>query len=90
MFGGEPLMDDTLTRDFSRGIGGHVTLASEQTLLLPKDMVELRGFRKSEQEGKDVIETGRSRPTHEEEAQRAVKQQKVSHVPSRGAERTDI
>ena len=48
MFGGEPLMDDTLTRDFSRGIGGHVTLASEQTLLLPKDMVELRGFRKSE------------------------------------------
>ena len=35
------------------------------------------------------METGRSHPTHEEETQRAVKQQKVSQVSSRGAERTD-
>ena len=45
--------------------------------------------RKREQKGKEVMETGRSRPTREEEAQRAVKQQKVSQVSSRGAERTD-
>ena len=46
--------------------------------------------RRREQKGKDVVETGRLRPTNEEEAQRAVKRQKVSHAPSRGAERTDI
>ena len=46
--------------------------------------------RRREQKGKDVMETGRSRPTHEEEAQRTAKQQKVSQVPNRGAERTDI
>ena len=45
--------------------------------------------RKSEQEGKDVIETGRSRPTHEEEAQRAAKQQKVSQESHQGMERAD-
>ena len=48
MLGGEPLMDDASIRDFNRGIGCHVTLALEETLLLPKDMVELRGFRRSE------------------------------------------
>ena len=48
MLGGEPLMDDALTRDFNGGIGCHVASALEQTLLLPKDMVELRGFRGSE------------------------------------------
>ena len=48
MLGGEPLMDDASIRDFNGGIGCHVTSALEQTLLLPKDMVELRGFRKSE------------------------------------------
>ena len=41
MLGGEPLMDDTSIRDFNRGIGCHVFSALEQTLLLPKDMVEL-------------------------------------------------
>ena len=41
MLGGEPLMDDTSIRDFNGGIGCHVTSALEQTLLLPKDMVEL-------------------------------------------------
>ena len=48
MLGGEPLIDDASIRDFNGGIGGHVALALEKTLLLPKDMVELRGFRKSE------------------------------------------
>ena len=36
------------------------------------------------------METGKSCPTHEEEAQRVAKQQKVSQVSSRGAERMDI
>ena len=36
------------------------------------------------------METGRSRPTREEEAQQAAKQQKVSQVSSRGAEMIDI
>ena len=48
MLGGEPLMDDASIRDFNRGIGCHVASALEQTLLLPKDMVELRGFKRSE------------------------------------------
>ena len=47
MLGGEPLMDDASIRDYNGGIGCHVASALEQTLLLPKDMVELRGFRKS-------------------------------------------
>ena len=41
-------MDDASIRDFNGGIEGHVASALEQTLLFPKDMVELRGFRKSE------------------------------------------
>ena len=41
MLGGEPLMDDVSIRDFNGGIGCHVASALEQTLLLPKDMVEL-------------------------------------------------
>ena len=48
MLGGEPLMDDASIRDFNGGIGCHVASALEQTLLLPKDMVKLRGFRRSE------------------------------------------
>ena len=48
MLGGEPLIDDASIRDFNGGIGCHIALALEQTLLLPKDMVELRGFRRSE------------------------------------------
>ena len=48
MLGGEPLVDDASIRDFNGGIGCHVTSALEQTLLLPKDIVELRGFRRSE------------------------------------------
>ena len=48
MLVGEPLMDDASIRDFNRGIGCHVASALEQTLLLPKDMVELRGLRENE------------------------------------------
>ena len=48
MLGGEPLMDDASIKEFNGGIGCHVASAQEQTLLLPKDMVELRGFRRSE------------------------------------------
>ena len=46
--GGEPLMDDASIRDFNGGIRCHVASALEQTLLLPKDMIELRGFRRNE------------------------------------------
>ena len=48
MLGGEPLMDDASIRDFNGGIGCHFASTLEQTLLLPKDMVELRGFWRSE------------------------------------------
>ena len=48
MLGSEPLMDDASIRDFNGGIGCHVASALEQTLLLPKDMVELRGLKKNE------------------------------------------
>ena len=41
-------MDDASIRDFNGGIGCHVASVLEQTLLLPKDMVELQGFRRSE------------------------------------------
>ena len=41
-------MDDASIRDFNGGIGCHVASALEQTLLLPKDMVELRNFRRRE------------------------------------------
>ena len=36
-----------------------------------------------------MVDTGKSRLTREEEAQRAVKQQKVSHTSQRGQERSD-
>ena len=48
MLGSKPLMDDASIRDFNGGIGCHVASALEQTLLLPKDIVELRGLRKNE------------------------------------------
>ena len=57
---------------------------------LPSRIEQVDPKRRREQNGKDVMETGRPRPTSEEEAQQAMKQQKVSHAPSRGAERTDI
>ena len=48
MLGGEPLTDDASIRDYNGGIGCQVALALEETLLLPKDMVELRGLRRNE------------------------------------------
>ena len=48
MLDGERLMDDTSIRDFNGGIGCHVISALEQTLLLPRNMSELRGLRKNE------------------------------------------
>ena len=48
MLGGKPLIDDASIRNYNGGIGYHVASALEETLLLPKDMVELRGLRKNE------------------------------------------
>ena len=48
MLGGEPMIDDASIRDYNGGIGCHVASVLEETLLLPKDMVELRGLRKNE------------------------------------------
>ena len=48
MLGGEPLTDDASIRDYNGGIGCHVASVLEETLLLPKDMVELRGLRRNE------------------------------------------
>ena len=45
--------------------------------------------KRREQKGKDILETGKPRPTNEEEAHRAAKQQKVSHAPSRRVKRAD-
>ena len=48
MLKGEPLTDDASIRDYNGGIGCQVALALEEILLLPKDMVELRGLRRNE------------------------------------------
>ena len=48
ILGGEPLTDDASIRDYNGGIGCHVASVLEETLLLPKDMVELRGLRRNE------------------------------------------
>ena len=48
MIGGEPLTDDASIRDYNGGIGCHVASALEETLLLPRDMIELRGLRRNE------------------------------------------
>ena len=48
MLRGEPMTDDASIRDYNGGIGCHVASVLEETLLLPKDMVELRGLRKNE------------------------------------------
>ena len=48
MLRGEPLTDDASIRDYNGGIGCHVASVLEETLLLPKDMVELRGLRRNE------------------------------------------
>ena len=48
MLGGEPLTDDASIKDYNGGIGCHVASVLEETLLLPKDIVELRGLRRNE------------------------------------------
>ena len=48
MLGGEPLTDNASIKDYNGGIGCHVASVLEETLLLPKDMVELRGLRRNE------------------------------------------
>ena len=48
MLGGEPITDDASIRDYNGGIGCHVASILEETLLLPKDMVKLRGLRRNE------------------------------------------
>ena len=48
MLGGEPLTNNASIRDYNGGIGCHVALVLEETLLLPRDMVELRGLRRNE------------------------------------------
>ena len=58
-------------------------------LTLPSRTKQVNPKRRREQKGKDIMETGRPRPTNEEEAHRAAKQQKVSHAPSQKVERTD-
>ena len=48
MLGGEPLTDDASIRDFNGGIGCHVASVLEETLPLPRDMVELRGLKRND------------------------------------------
>ena len=48
MLGGEPLTDDASIKNYNGGIGCHVASVLEETLLLPKDMVQLRGLRRNE------------------------------------------
>ena len=48
MHSGEPLRDDASIRDFNGDIGCHVASAIEETLLLPKDMAEIKNMRKNE------------------------------------------
>ena len=45
---GAPLLEDASIRDFQRGITRYVADAVEQSLLLPKDMVDLRSMRQYE------------------------------------------
>ena len=48
MLDGEPLIDDASIRDYNGGIGCHIASVLEEILLLPKDIVELRGLRRNE------------------------------------------
>nr|XP_023875860.1 cilia- and flagella-associated protein 99-like [Quercus suber] len=48
MLGEEPLREDALIRNFNDGLGCHIASALEETLLLPKDMAELRTIKSNE------------------------------------------
>ena len=43
---GAPLLEDASIRDFQRGTIGYVADAVEQSLLLPKDMADLRSMKR--------------------------------------------
>ena len=43
-----PLFNDASIQDFQRGTAGYVVDAVEQSLLLPKDMADLRSMRQHE------------------------------------------
>ena len=45
--------------------------------------------KRREQKGKEVADTSKSRPTREEDDQRAAKQQKTKHLATRGQEKSD-
>ena len=45
---GAPLLEDASTQDFQRGTTGYVADAVEQSLLLPKDMANLKSMRQYE------------------------------------------
>ena len=53
---------------------------------LPSRTEQVNPKRRREQKGKNVIETGRPRPTSEEDAHGAAKQQKVNHAPKPGSQ----
>ena len=48
MLGGEPLTNDASIRDFNGGIRCHVASVLEKTLLLPRDIVELKGLKRND------------------------------------------
>ena len=56
---------------------------------LPSRTKQVDPKKKREQKDKDVIETGKARPSNEEEAHRGTKQQKTIYAPNRGAEKAD-
>ena len=56
----------------------------------PSKTEQLDPKRRRELKGKEVVETGRPRPSSEEEAHRPAKQQRVSHASSRGPERGKV
>ena len=42
---GAPLLSDSSIQDFQQGMTGYVTNVGEQSLLLPKDMADLRSIK---------------------------------------------
>ena len=48
ILGGEPLRADASLRDYNGGIGCHIASVLEETLLLPRDMAEVKKMKKNE------------------------------------------
>nr|XP_023917996.1 uncharacterized protein LOC112029546 [Quercus suber] len=69
----KPLREDASIRDFSDGLGYRVTSALEETLLLPKDMAELRAIKRNEvfQNIKRYLGMLKKRLTAEESARKS-------------------